>query len=305
MAENVDLIIVGAGPAGLAAALYAARLRLDALTIDRLGAGGQLINVDRIEDYPGFTDPIAGYELGPALSEQAMNAGARIELGEVVALEMRDDEWLVRAEIDYQARAVIVAGGSTLARLGVPGETALDGSGVSYCATCDGEFYRDLEVAVVGGGDSALDEAEYLSQICARVHLLHRGPHLTASAVLQERARANPKIDISAETSVKAIEGSDTVESLLLLDEATGAERRLPVPGVFIYVGLVPNTAWLGNIVPLDPAGHIPTDIWMATAVPGLYAAGDIRQHSARQIATCVGDGVTAAIAAERYLRAR
>jgi thioredoxin reductase (NADPH) len=300
--ESIDLVIVGAGPAGLAASLYAARARLNAVTIDRMGAGGQLVNVDRIENYPGFVQPVPGFELGPALSEQAMNAGARIELGEVTGVKKDGDGWLVRSDEEFHCRAVIIAAGSSLAKLGVPGESEFEGSGVSYCATCDGDFYRDLEVAVVGGGDSALDEAEYLSTICSTVHMLQRGPELTGSAVLQERARSNPKIDIELRTAVEAIEGSDTVEALVLQSES-GEQRRLEVPGVFIYVGLRPNTDWLGDLLPLDPAGHIPTDIWMATPQPGIFAAGDIRQHSARQIASCVGDGVTAAIAAERYLR--
>lgn len=302
--EELDLVIVGAGAAGLAAALYAARARLASVTVERMGAGGQLINVDRIDDYPGFPDGIAGYDLGPRLAEQAMTAGARIEYGEITAIVPDHGAWRLRGDgLDYRANAVIIAAGSTLARLGVPGEEDFAGRGVSSCATCDGEFFRDQEVAVVGGGDSALDEAEFLSGICAGITIIHRDAELAAAAVLRECARANPKLRFLGETVVEAIRGNGSVEALDLRNLTTGESTNLPVSGVFIYVGLKPNSGFLSELLPLDAAGHIPTDIWMATAQPGIFAAGDIRQHSARQLGSCIGDGITAAIAAERYIR--
>ncbi|MGI8551782.1 MAG: NAD(P)/FAD-dependent oxidoreductase [Dehalococcoidia bacterium] len=306
MGEELDLVIIGAGAAGLSAALYAARARVNAVTIERMGVGGQLINIDRVDDYPGFPSGVAGYELGPQLAEQAMNAGARIDYGEVNAMEPAGTAWVVSGDgLEYQCRAVIIAGGSTLARLDVPGEAEFEGRGVSYCATCDGEFFRDREVAVIGSGDSALDEAEYLSAICSRVHVVHRGTELGAARSLQERARASKRISFVPETIVESIVGDDGVTAIALREQAADRSRSLPISGVFIYVGLKPNSGYLADLLPLDAGGHIPTDIWMATSVAGIYAAGDIRQHSARQIGSSVGDGVTAAIAVERYLRGK
>lgn len=304
MQQALDLIIVGAGPAGLAAALYAARSRLATVTLERMGAGGQLINVDRIGDYPGFPAGIAGYELSAYFSEQAMDAGAKFIYEEALAIEAASGGWLVRTDgKDYVTRAVIVAVGSTLARLGVVGEKEFDGRGVSYCALCDGGFVAGQPVAVVGGGDSALDEAQYLSTICSQVTVIYRGPELQASRVLRDRVRTNPKIILRPNTRVEGIIGAEVVEAVTLRAAGSSAEEQLPVAGIFVYVGLSPNTGLLGNLAALDAGGHVLTDAWMCTQAPGLFAAGDIRQNSARQIATCVGDGVTAAVAAERYIR--
>ncbi len=291
-----ELAIIGGGVAGLTAGLYAVRDRVETVLLERMGTGGWLVNADQVENFPGFPQGIKGYELAPLISEQAMNAGLRIEFAEVRALRRAEGGFVVETDGEpVRARAVIAASGSSLAKLGIPGEAEFEGRGVSGCATCDGEFFRDQAVAVIGGGDSAFDEALYLAKICASVTILHRSPP-RAQRVLVERAMAHPRIALRRGEAA-AIEGGETVTALHLRDGAV-----LPVAGVFIYVGLRPNTAYLADLVPLDAGGHVPVDLWMRTPVPGLLAAGDLRQHSARQLVASAGDGATAALAAIRYL---
>jgi thioredoxin reductase (NADPH) len=300
---DADLVILGGGVAGLTAGLYAAWHKLDAVLLERMGTGGQIINADTIENFPGFPGGVKGYDLGPQITEQAMDAGLRIEYAEAQALRGEAGGHVVRTDgEEYRARAVIVALGSTLARIGCPGEAEFEGRGVSYCAVCDAEFFRDQPVVVVGGGDSAMDEALYLAEIASGVTVLVRRDELAAAPALAERALNHPKITVRWNTTVRAIEGSDIVERVRI-KSADGVETALDCAGVFVYVGLRPNTDLLRDALPLDPMGHIPVDIWMRTAVPGVFAAGDIRQHSARQLVTVAGDGATAAIAAARYLR--
>ena len=300
---DIELLIIGGGAAGLTAGLYAARARLGTVLLERMGPGGQIVNADAVENYPGFPGGIKGYELAPQIAQQAMDAGLRVEFAEAQALRPVDGWHVVETDGEtYRARAVIVAAGSTLARLGVPGEEEFLGNGVSSCAVCDGEFFRDQPVAVVGGGDSAMDEALYLTEIASQVTVIHRRRELRAARVLAERAQAQPKIRFRWDTVVAGIEGADTVQAVRLHGPG-GAGERLEVSGVFVYVGLQPNSAFLRDVVDLDGAGHIPVDLWMRTPVPGLLAAGDIRQHSARQLISAAGDGATAALAAERYLR--
>ncbi len=300
--RDVELAIIGGGVAGLTAGLYAAWSRLDAVLIERMGTGGQIINADSVENFPGFPGGIKGYELAPLIAQQAMDAGLPVVFDEALRLRATDGALLVESESEtYRARAVIVTAGSTLARLGVPGEEQFEGRGVSYCAVCDGDFFRDQAVAVVGGGDSAMDEALYLAGIASEITVVHRRDELRAARTLVERARAEPKIRFRWHTTVASIDGGETVESIRL--RAAGGDETLPVAGVFIYVGLRPNTSLLGGIVELDAAGHVPVDMWMRTAVPGLLAAGDIRQQSARQLVSAAGDGATATLAAARFLR--
>ena len=300
---KTELIIVGGGVAGLTAGLYAARARLDTVVLERLGTGGQMVNAGTVENFPGFPGGVRGYDLAPLIAEQAMAAGVRIEYAEARTVRREAATFVVATDgEDFRARAVIVAAGSTLARLGVPGEAELTGRGVSSCAVCDGEFFRDEHVVVVGGGDSAFDEALELAGVAARVTIVHRRAEPRAARVLVERAREHPKIAFRWNTTVQAIEGGETVEAVRLrgLD---GTSERLAAAGVFVYVGLRPNSALVEGLVATDAAGHIPVDPWLRTAVPGLLAAGDIRQHSARQFITSAGDGATAALAAERFLR--
>ena len=301
---NLDLVIVGGGLAGLTAGLVAARAGLEVTLFDRMGPGGQLINVDRVENYPGFPAGIAGYELGPAAMEQALAAGMQIEFAEVQALARDGARWRLdtdRGEIG--AAAVIFAAGSELAKLGLPREEELHGRGVSYCATCDAEFFRDQDVIVVGGGDSALDETLVLAPVASSVTLVTRG-ELSGAQTTAQRVRALDNVKIRCETTVTELHGSDQLEGVSVTPEDGGTPERLDVAGLFVYVGLQANTSLLEGLVPLDAAGHVEVDAMMATEQPGLFVAGDLRAGSVRLLVSCAGDGATAAVAAERYVRA-
>jgi thioredoxin reductase (NADPH) len=265
--------------------------------------GGHLANVARIEDFPGFPDGLAGYDLGPNAQEQAAAAGAEFALAEVTGLTPTDSGWaVVTAEDRYQARAVIVAVGSRPKPLGLAGEEQLFGRGLSHCATCDGPLFRGQTVGIVGGGDSALQEALTLTSYVSGVTIFQRGPRLTAQAVYQQRVAAEPTIQVRYGTVLDALLGNETLAGVRVRDVASGVVSDVPLRGLFAYVGLAPSTGFLRAVVPLDAAGHIPTDIWLCTARPGLFAAGDVRQHSAGQAVAAAGDGATAAIAAHRFL---
>ena len=298
-----DVIIIGGGAAGLTAGIYTCRAGLKTLMLERLMPGGQVINAESIENFPGFPDGISGAEIGPLMQQQAMKHGLEIQLGEVDELFRDGENWRVSAWGEgYAGKAVIIAGGSTLRKLGVPGEEELYGMGVSYCATCDGGFFMDQTVAVVGGGDSALDEAMALTEYASKVILFHRGDGFTGEKILRDRVLANPKIEVRWNTTISEILGDGQVDGVAIVDEASGETSRMDLSGVFIYIGLDPNTEYLHGVLPLDNAGHIPTDIWMSTQARGIFAAGDIRQNSAAQLVSAAGDGATAAIAARRYV---
>jgi thioredoxin reductase (NADPH) len=304
MAGAYDVVVIGGGAAGYTAALFAARDRFRTLVLERFASGGQVLNCEHIENYPGFPDGVAGYTLGPALQQQANNAGAELQMSEVTAVRREGDGVLVETDGEpVRARALIVASGSRFTTLGVPGETEFVGKGISHCASCDGSFFTSQPVAVVGGGNAAVDEAAHLTQYASQVTVIHRRDALRAAAALQDRARANPKIRFRWNAAVRAIEGAEGVQRLVVEDLATGAREPLAVSGVFIYAGLTPNTEFLAGLVPLSAAGQIVTDIEMRTAVPGILAAGDVRAQSARLLAASAGDGATAAMAAVRYLR--
>jgi thioredoxin reductase (NADPH) len=304
--RDFDLVVIGAGVAGLTAAMHAARYGLSVAVVERLGVGGQIAAAERIENFPGFPQGLSGAELGPLLHEQAETAGAEFILDTVDGIAI-DGEWRVvkGASETIKARAAIVAAGSALRSLGVPGEEAFLGRGVSHCASCDGHFFSGRDVCVVGGGDSALDEALMLTEHASRVVIIHRGATFDAQRVLVDRAAANSKIEMVSSTAVEEIVGTDNVSGVRLRDLVAGTTHERAVKGVFIYVGLEPNSAFLRGIVALDPAGHIETDIMMRTSVPGIFAAGDIRRHSVAQLAAVAGDGATAAIAASGYLKER
>jgi thioredoxin reductase (NADPH) len=302
--RDFDVIVIGAGAAGLSAALFTTRDKLKTLMIERTTFGGQIANAATIDNYPGLPSSLRGIDLAVNMLDQIKPYGLHTAFTEVEALHVdRRPFVVVTGDGSYTGKVVILACGSALKRLDVPGESAFEGRGVSYCATCDGGMFHNQEVAVVGGGDSAMDEALYLTELAAKVTIVHRSDQLRATRVLQERAMAQPKIAWRWHTVVEGIEGSEQVKQLRLIDVHTGATSLLPVAGVFIYVGLQPNTGFLQGLLPLDAGGHVPVNQRMETQIPGLYAAGDLRQHSARQVISSAGDGATAACFAMQYLR--
>jgi thioredoxin reductase (NADPH) len=304
MADTYDIIIIGGGAAGFTAGLYAARDRCRALLLERFSAGGQVLNCEHIENYPGFPEGIAGYSLGPLLQQQATNLGLEIKLAEVQAIRLEGDLKVLQSDDgEVRCRALIIATGSSFTKLGIPGEDQFLGNGVSHCASCDGAFFMDQPVAVVGGGDAALDEGMHLTQYASQVTIIHRRDELRACRLLQERARAKEKLAFRCNTVVRAIEGEGTVQRIQVEDVKTGERSQMEVSGVFLYIGLTPNTQFLNGLVPLNDRGQIVTDLWMRTAVPGILAAGDVRHESSRQLISAAGDGATAALAAVRYVR--
>lgn len=303
---DYDVVIVGAGLAGLTAGLFAARYGLSTLVLEASVPGGHLVNIQKIEDFPGFPDGVAGYELCPIVQEQAANQGVEFQMAEVQRLEAQDQEWdVVTNEGKHRAKAVIVATGSSLKGLGVPGEARLRGKGVSHCASCDGPLFGGQVVGVVGGGDSALQEALTLANYASQVIVFHREGNFSAQHAFQQKVLNHSKISVRYHTVVEEIQGEDGITGVRVRDAATGEEAQVELSGVFIYVGLKPNTEFLKGIMRLDDTGHIPTDIRMRTELPGLFAVGDIRQDSAAQAITSAGDGAVAAIAADRYITER
>jgi thioredoxin reductase (NADPH) len=265
--------------------------------------GGQIVNSERVENYPGFPDGISGFDLASLMHQQATNYGLEILTTEVTGIKPGKTHIVSTAGEQYETDVVIIAAGSEYRRLGVPGEENYIGKGVSYCATCDGFLFRDKEVAVIGGGDTAITDAIELGQHVSTVNIIHRRDQLRASQVLQKRALEHPKIRFKWNSVVDEIQGDATVTELKLRDVKTGDTYSLPVSGVFVAVGLDPNSQYFNNIVSLSDNGHIIVDDLMSTSVPGIYAAGDIRNNSARQVSTAVGDGATAAMSAFKYIQ--
>jgi thioredoxin reductase (NADPH) len=304
MAEtNYEVIIIGGGPAGLTAGLYTARAGLKSLLIERGAFGGQILNAPLVENYPGFPEGISGAELGTLMHQQAAKYGLKTLTAEVTGVKAGKTHRVITSKGSFEAKAVIIAAGSDYHKLGIPGEETLVGHGVSYCATCDGFFFRQREVAVVGGGDAAITDALELTQHATRVYVIHRRGQLRAGEVLQKRAKAQPKIKFIWDTIVEEIVGGEVVKALKLRNVKTGKSSTLEVAGVFVAVGLKPNSQQFADVVKLSQTGHIVTDERMASSVPGFFAAGDVRQNSARQIASAVGDGATAALAVFNYLK--
>jgi thioredoxin reductase (NADPH) len=300
--REYEIVIIGGGPAGLAAGLYAARARRKTVLLEKGVIGGQIALTELVENYPGIPS-INGFDLADAMHKQAESYGMETNLVETTAIERDGDLWLVRtAEDEYVARAIIVTSGADYRKLGVPGEERLTGRGVSYCATCDAAFFKGQHVIVVGGGDAAMDEGLFTTRHVGKVTVVHRRDELRASAILQERAFANPKMDFVWNTVVTEILGEDAVSGVKLHNRETGEDSTMDVAAVFIFIGQDPNTGFLRGLVPADEGGHAIVNEWMETELPGLYVAGDARRNAARQVVSSAGDGATAAIAAEHYL---
>ena len=299
-----DLLIFGGGPAGLTAGMYAARGGRKVALIEKAVPGGQAFLTNEIENYPGFPEGIGGPELMMAFQEQATRFGLEIINGEIDEVDVAGAIKVLKdvEGNEYRSKAMIIATGSEPQKLGVPGEEEYRGRGVSYCATCDGAFFRDKKVAVVGGGDSAVEEALYLTRFAQEVVIIHRRDQLRATKILQTRAKNNSKIDFRWSTTVAEIEGNNKVSNLKLKDVVRGEIRSEEFDGVFIFVGTVPNTKMLEGKIELNKGGYIVVDAEMKTSLTGVYAAGDVRNTPFRQVATAVGDGAMAAGSVEHYL---
>jgi len=301
--QEYDVVIIGGGPAGLTAGIYAGRGGLKTVILEKGLPGGQISQTDEVENYPGFPEGITGPELANRMAEQARKFGAEVVMDEVQGLEKTDEGFLVKAfERNYPARSVIIATGANPRMLGVPGEEKFYGRGVSTCATCDGFFYRDKEVVVVGGGDAAVEEGIFLTKFASKVTIIHRRDELRANKVAQERAFANPKIEFLLSHVVTEILGEESVTGVRVKNLKTGEEYVFPTDGVFVFVGSVPNTDFLKGVVELRPDGYVAVSEEIYTSVPGVFAAGDVADPIYKQLATSVGAGTRAAMTAEKWL---
>jgi thioredoxin reductase (NADPH) len=305
-AKTYDVIIIGGGPAGLTAGLYASRARLNTLLIENGLFGGQMTTTETIDNYPGFPEGITGEELSRSMEEQAKRFGMETVNDEVLEVKLEGAQKQVRTnESSHACKTLIICTGAEYRKLGVPGEKEFAGKGVSYCATCDGAFFKDSQIVVVGGGDSALTEALFLTKFVKELTIIHRRDALRATKIYQEKAMANPKIKFLWNSVVQEIKGDDVVRAVAVKNVKTGEVKEFPTDGAFLFVGLSPRTQFLKGLVQTDEAGYIMTNDNCETSVKGIFAAGDCRKKLLRQIATSIGDGATAAFAAEKYLEER
>ena len=304
MEADYDVVIIGGGAAGLSAGLYTGRAMLKTLILESIGCGGQILITDMIDNYPGFPDGIRGPELSALMSQQTEKFGAEVRYEEATGLEGLEQPVKVVHTSDgtYTAKTLIITTGGSHDKLGVPGEEEYSGRGVSYCAVCDGNFFRGEEVVVVGGGDAAMDEGEYLSGIVGQVTVVHRRDELRASPILQQRAFDNPKLKFLWSHVVEEIKGNEVVEAVRVKDLKSGEEYDYPTSAAFIYIGFHSNSDFLQGKLPMDETGHLYANLDMSTEVPGVFVAGDIRVESDRQLGSAVGDGITAALTAYRYI---
>jgi len=303
MADH-HVIIIGGGPAGLTAGIYASRAHLKTILLESMIPSGQAYMTEKIENYPGFPEGVSGRELIERFTQQASRFGLDIQqFTPVDKVEVtKDTRTVIAGDKKFSASALIIASGAKYNTLGIPGEEEFTGKGISYCATCDGAFFKDQEVAVVGGGDTAIEDALYLSRLARKVYVIHRRDQLRAQKILQRKALEESNIEFMWDTVVREIQGEDTVKTLLLENVKDAKGKELAVSGVFIAVGQRPNTDFVDGLIELDDKGYIITDQNCATTIPGIFAAGDVRQKGLRQISTAVGDGALAASAAERYI---
>ena len=303
MNKEYEVVIIGGGPAGLTAGLYTSRAKLNSLLIEKGVVGGQIVDAEQVENYPGFPEGISGLELGQLIHRQATKYGLKTIIAEVTGVEPQQKQIVVKTtEGNFIAKAVIIASGSERRKLGIPGEEEFTGKGVSYCATCDAAFFKGLPVAVVGGGNAAITEALHLTRFASRVTVIHRRNQLRANGIMREKALSEPKIEFLWDTEAEEIEGENSVTRLKLRQVKTGEKSTLDIAGVFISIGLKPSTDYLRGVVSLDNGGYVITNDKMETEIPGIFAAGDIRRNSARQAITAAGDGATAAFYAEKFI---
>ncbi len=301
--EPYDVVIIGAGPAGLAAAVYTGRSRLNTLVLEKGMPGGQILMTDWVENYPGFPEGVVPFELMDKFRKQAEKFGAKIETDEIKELKKEGDLWhVVGNKSEYPARAVIVATGSNYRRLGLRGEAKLIGKGVSYCATCDGAFFKDKNIAVVGGGDNALTEALFLTKFCQSLKLIHRRDKFRAVKILQERVLANEKIEVLWESVVEDVIGEERIESITVKNIKDNTTSTVKVDGLFVSIGMDPNTEFVKGLLELNEWGEIKVKKNMQTSQPGIFAAGDATDACPEQMATAVGTAVSAALAVDEYL---
>ena len=301
--ERTKLLILGSGPAGLTAALYAARAELEPLVLTGLEIGGQVALTHIVENYPGFPEGVGGQELVDRFKEQAERFGARLVMDTATEVNLRTRPFQVKTYGNtYEADALIIATGASPRKLGVPGEEEFTGRGVSYCATCDGWFFQDKEVIVVGGGDSALEEGLFLTRYASKVTVVHRRDQFRAGALMQKRARENPKMDFIMDTVVTEILGDDQVKAVRLKNVKTGEEYEKPIDGVFIFIGHIPNTDLFKGQLETDERGYLKVHDWVVTSIPGVFAAGEVADPVYRQVITSAGMGAAAAIRAGHYL---
>ncbi len=299
----VDVAIIGAGPAGLTAAIYASRAGMKTLIFEQMAPGGQITSTHKLENYPGFPGGIAGSDFSLALKEQAESFGAELRSEKILRMELGGQpKGIISSQGEYEAKTVILALGASPRKLGIAGEEEYTGNGVSYCATCDGAFFRGMEVCVVGGGDTALEDAIYLANLAKKVSVIHRRDTFRAQHVLVERARAKENIEFILDTVPVKIEGGMDLENILLKNAKTGEERSLPIAGCFVAIGHEPDTRLVEGQVYLDSQGYIIAGENTLTNVPGVFAAGDVRTKTLRQVVTAVSDGAVAQQAAQEYL---
>jgi thioredoxin reductase (NADPH) len=299
---DYDLVIIGAGPAGLTAGLYAARARMKVLLLEKAVPGGQIIVTDWIENYPGFPEGISGYDLAEKMKKQAEDLGLEIETAEVHGLNLEGDtKEIILNDRSIKAKALIIASGASPRKLGI-GEDKYMGKGISFCATCDAPFFRDKTVVAVGGGDTAVQEAIFLTKFAKKVYLVHRRDELRATKILQERAFANDKIEFVWDSIATGVEGFFGIEGVHVKNVKTNEESTIKADGCFIWVGILPNTEFVKDAVATDQGGFIIADAGMKTNVPGVFTAGDVRDTPLRQVSTAVGDGAIAAVSAEHYI---
>lgn len=300
--SEYDLVIIGAGPGGLTAGLYAARARMNVLLIEKAAPGGQVLVTDWIENYPGFPEGISGFDLAEKIKDQALTLGLDIETAEVQGLDLSGKiKEVILKEKRIQTKSVIIASGASPRKLGV-GEEKFMGKGVSFCGTCDGPFFKDKVVVAVGGGDTAIQESIFLTRFAKKVYIVHRRDELRATKILQERAFANDKIEFLWDSVVTGMDGFFGVEKIHLKNLKTGDASEIEANGCFIWIGILPNTEFIKGVVKTDESGFILVDTQMQTNVPGVFAIGDVRDTPLRQIATAVGDGAVAAFCAEHYV---